>query len=66
MVPTDADTDFAALRVPRLKTEIARSEIKFLVVKRIIRNVHLAILAQYFSVGIDDGRGGGRAARLET
>ena len=68
LVPANADADFAVLRLPRLKSEIARREIKFLVIQRIVRNVHLAIFAEQFSVCVDDRRGiviNARAAFLE-
>ena len=57
LVPANAHADFSALRFPRLKSEIAGREIKFLVVKRIVGNVHLAIFSKKFPVGIDDGSG---------
>ena len=44
-------------RRPRLKSEVARGEVKFLVIERIIGNMHLAIFADQFSVGADDYRG---------
>src|SRR3984893_4798774 len=68
LVPANADADLAALRVPRLKAEIARRKIKFFVIKRIVRNVHLAILAQQLAVRVDDCRRvviHARAASLE-
>ena len=57
MVPANADTDISALRFPRLKSEIARREIELLVIKWIVGNVHLAIFAEQFPIGVDD-RGG--------
>src|SRR5260370_35617663 len=68
LVPANADADLAALRVPRLKAEIARRKIKFFVIKRIVRNVHLAILAPQLAVRVDDCRRvlvNARAASLE-
>src|SRR5207244_9439028 len=56
LVPANADADFSMGGFPRLKSEIARREVKLLVVKRIIGNVHLAIFAKKSSVSIDDGR----------
>src|ERR1700730_314352 len=55
LIPANTDTDFALARIPRLKSKIARREVKFLVVKRIVRDVHLSILAKEFSVRVDDG-----------
>ncbi len=45
------------LRVPGAEAEIARREIKLLVEKRVVRDVHLAVLAEIGAVGVDD-RGG--------
>ena len=39
------------------KSEIAGREIEFLVVKRVVGDVHLAITAQQRAVGVDNGRG---------
>src|SRR5262249_40907357 len=50
----NADADLAAFRFPRLKTEIARREIKLLVVERVVGDMHLAIFPEHFSAGIDD------------
>src|SRR4030095_11373595 len=57
LVPANADTEISARCFPALKTEIARRKIEFLVIKRIVRDVHLAILAKQLAVGVDD-RGG--------
>ena len=57
MIPANADADVAALRRPVFETEIAGREVKFLVKRRVIRDVHLAIFPEKFSVGVDD-RGG--------
>src|SRR5262249_5840049 len=54
LVPANADPDFAVLRLPCLKPKVARSEIEFFVIQRIIRNVHLAILAEKLAVRVDD------------
>jgi hypothetical protein len=55
-------------RWPSLKSKIAWGKVKFLVIKRIIGNVHLAIFSEQFSVAVDDYRGvviDARAAFLE-
>ena len=57
LVPANAHANFAALRRPRLKPEVARRKIKFFVIQRIIRDVHLAIFAKNPSVRVDDCRG---------
>src|SRR5207249_10458274 len=54
LVPTNTDTDFAMSSLPGLKSQIARGKIKFFVIERIIRDVHLSILTQKFSIGVDD------------
>ena len=57
LVPTDEDADFAVLGLPGAEAEVTGSEIKFFVIKRIIRDMHLAIEAEEGAVGIDDGGG---------
>src|SRR5205814_9933229 len=54
LVPANTDTDVAALGLPRLKPEIARCEIEFLVIERIIGNMHFPIFAQQFAVRVND------------
>src|SRR5207249_1591462 len=46
LVPADADADARELRLPREEAKVARREVKLLVVSRVVRNVHLAILAE--------------------
>jgi len=53
LVPANADAEIAGCRFPTLKAEIARGKIKFFVVRRIIRDVHLAIFSEDVAVGID-------------
>src|SRR5438874_10936039 len=68
LVPAVADSDFAVPGVPRLEPKVAGGEIKFLVIERIVWNVHLAVLAEQLTVRVDD-RGSvvinARAAPLE-
>jgi hypothetical protein len=40
-----------------LKAKVAWSEVKLLVVGRVIGDMHLPILAEYFSVGAENYRG---------
>ncbi len=54
LVPANADANFSPLGCPCLKSEIARREIKFLVIKRIVRNVHLPIFAEQLAVRVDN------------
>ena len=54
MVPANADPDFAVPGVPRLEPKVAGGEIKFLVIERIVWNVHLAVLAEQLTVRVDD------------
>src|SRR5437867_4944040 len=68
LVPANADPDFAVLGVPRLEPKVPGSEIKFLVIERIVRNVHLAVLAEQLTVRVDDCGGiviNARATPLE-
>src|SRR5260370_2847364 len=68
LVPANADANLSLRGRPRLKSEIARREIKFLVIKRIVGNMHLAIFAEQVPVAVDDYRGvviQARAALLE-
>ena len=56
LIPAHADADPRKFRVPRQKPEVARSEVELLVIKRVVGNVHLAILAEIGAVGVDDRR----------
>src|SRR5207245_1653961 len=57
LVPTNQRANLAMLRPMSLKTKIAGCEIELLVIERIVRDMHLAILAGDLSVGVD-GDGG--------
>src|SRR6266550_7530638 len=57
LVPANADADLSARSVPRLKSKIARREIKFFVIQGIIGNMHFAIFTEQFSIRVDDCRG---------
>ena len=57
LIPADLYAHAAVLRVERRESEIAGREIKFLVVKRIVWNVHLAIFAEERSVGVNHRAG---------
>ena len=57
LVPANADADFAVLGRPRLEAEVARREVKLLVIRRVVGDVHLAIFPEVLSVRVDD-RGG--------
>src|SRR5205823_9027584 len=57
LVPTDADTDLSARGWPSLESEIAGREIEFLVVKRVVGDVHLPIFAEYLSISIENNGG---------
>src|SRR4051794_7101159 len=54
LIPADQHADFSVASLPRAKTQIARSEIKLFVEKRVIRNMHLPIKAEQRAVRIDD------------
>ena len=47
----------ASGRWPGAETQVARRKVKFLVIERIVRDVHLAVDAQQLAVGVDDGGG---------
>ena len=68
LIPADQHADFAEAGLPRAKPQVARREVKLLVIERVVRNVNFAIHAEQRAVGIDD-RGGiminARAALLE-
>ena len=53
LVPANTNAEVAARRFPTLKTEVARREIKLLIVRGVVRNMHLAIFSEDVSVGID-------------
>ena len=52
LVPADKSSHTASIRCQPLETEIARSEIKLFVVKRIVRDVHLAVKACWAAIGV--------------
>src|SRR5712691_1525467 len=56
LVPADQRPDSRILRIVSLETQISRREIKLLVVERVVRYVHLAILARNLAVSINDHR----------
>src|SRR5207248_8560296 len=53
LIPTDERAHTSILRLVTGKAQVTRREIEFLVVERIIRDVHLAILARDASVCIN-------------
>ena len=57
LVPADQHADLAVARLPGAEAEVAGREIELLVVKRVVRDVHLAVDAQQRAVGVND-RGG--------
>ena len=57
LVPADQDGDAAVARVEAGEAQIAGREIKFLVVERVVGDVHLAVDAEQRAVGVDH-RGG--------
>src|SRR4029077_12658279 len=52
LVPAYQHADAAEFRVEIGKAQVPRSEIKFFVIERIVRNVHLAIFSEERSVSI--------------
>ena len=56
LVPADKSSHASVLGVKGLEAEIARSEVKLLVIKRIVRDVHLAIEALGAAIGVKTRR----------
>src|ERR1700693_4080894 len=54
LIPTYEHGDAAKSRFKVRKAQIARSEIKFLVIERIVRNVHLAVFSEERSIGVQN------------
>ena len=57
LVPADADSDAREFCVPGGKSEVSGREVKLLVVERVVRDVHLAVLSEIGSVCVDDSGG---------
>src|SRR5262249_15863373 len=57
LVPADLDADTTVLGVEVGKSQVARSEVKLLVVERVIRNMHLAVFPEECSVGVKNRTG---------
>src|SRR5277367_238157 len=57
LIPTNQRCDFSGLRIECAKPKISGREIEFLVIRGIVRNMHLAINTCDFSVSIYN-RGG--------
>src|ERR1700688_1489398 len=54
LIPADLHSDASISGIEIREAEIAGSEIKLFVVKRIIGNVHLAVFAEKRAVRVDD------------
>src|SRR5215471_9335405 len=57
LIPAYERADFPVTGLPGAKAEVAGREIEFLVVKRVVRDVHFAVLAEQRSIRVDDDRG---------
>src|SRR6266571_3105336 len=57
LVPANEHADLAEPGWPGAKAKIARREIEFFAVERIVRDVHLAVNTQQRAVRVDDGGG---------
>src|SRR6266487_2826135 len=55
LVPANQHADLAVAGLPRAETQITGREIKLLVVKRIVRDVHLPVRAEQRTVCVNDG-----------
>src|SRR5947207_8491979 len=53
LVPADQRSNLPDLRIESFEAQIAWSEVILLVIKRIIRNVHLAIGTTYAAIGVN-------------
>ncbi len=53
LVPADEDADFPVPGVPGPVPEVPRREVEFLMIIRIVRNMHLAVFPQIRPVGVD-------------
>jgi len=57
LIPADEYPDFGVLRLPGAKARVARRELEFLVVQRIVGDVRLTVDAEQRTVGVDDDGG---------
>src|SRR4029453_16384511 len=57
LVTADTNAYFALCFWPRSKSEIAWRKIEFLVIQRVVRDMHLAVFAEQFSIRVNDCRG---------
>ena len=57
LIPADEHADAPEFRIPGAEAGVAGGEVKLLVEKRIIRDVHLAVDAEHRAIGINDDRG---------
>src|SRR5690606_23106230 len=53
LVPADEHTELGGLRMPNFVAEIAGREVILLVVPRIVRDVHLAVLAEVTALAVE-------------
>src|SRR5947207_242539 len=56
LIPANQHADLSVLGLPASEARVTRREVEFLVIKRIVRDVHLAVDALERSVRIDDRR----------
>src|SRR5262249_39891608 len=57
LIPANLHADTAVLCIEIRKSQVARREVKFFVVERVVRNMHLAVLAEEGSVGVKNRTG---------
>jgi peptidyl-prolyl cis-trans isomerase B (cyclophilin B) len=57
LVPAYTHADAGKLGVPSQESKVPWRKVKLLVKKRVVRNVHLAVLAEITSIRVDDRRG---------
>src|SRR5690606_27640635 len=56
LIPADEHAELGGGGRERAESEIARREVELLVVTRIVRNVHLPVLADIAALAVDHGR----------
>src|SRR5262245_9681702 len=54
LIPTDEHPDIRKASFPSPKAQVTRGEIKFFIIQWVIRNMHLAVYAEQFSIRINN------------
>jgi hypothetical protein len=56
LIPADEHAELGWLRVKHLEAQVAGREVILLVIPRVVRDVHLAVLAEIPALGVEHGR----------